>query len=193
MPAANEIPSLVKHVALAIMAKNPSPFRKRNSLIPKGVSLQSESFLQSYIMAVNELVRQGHLGMGSSANPDGRITLTGSGMKLNQQHRTEGGGKDAQFDKLYEAAMTERASPPGERVEAVSPEEREALRHRPKLASAPRRAVGSALKTSPKKEVLQKERQDKKKGSSVQTKIKKGISRAKHAIVKPKPKPKGRV
>jgi len=84
-------------------------------MIPPTIDRVSEQFLQSYIMAVNQLTRQGFLALGSKPELDAIITLTGKGQLAETQHLRRDMGRFMEFDRRYQEALGERSTPPEQR------------------------------------------------------------------------------
>jgi len=105
LPSA-DIPVLVKHVTLAIAAKAPPPTSTPNAAVAMVVGAQNENFIRYTVMAVNVLIKQGYLNVGSSIGPAGHISMSDRGVLLSRQHELEGFGKTAQFNQRYDAASS---------------------------------------------------------------------------------------
>lgn len=108
------IPILVKHMTLAIYDHKFGGVdgktglntldAQRVSKAPAGRS----NFEEAFNIARGRLVDYRHLAPGSVNGPVGKITLTGSGRKLEGEHKREAGGgkKTKRFDELYGKYLT---------------------------------------------------------------------------------------
>lgn len=113
--SAENIPTIVKHVALAIYAsgwvgpdvKNPG-------------SGQTAAFTHCLEAARWRLVQYGYLRAGSQHGPPSNIKLTAKGQKRDKEHRRESDFKikEEKFRKLYELIDTEVENPVGDREES---------------------------------------------------------------------------
>lgn len=99
------VPTLVKHVTMRIYDKGGVKLGAPPAWVPRAVGRSAEQFLLSFSAAVNSLVKQGHLGLGSSIDPAGKITLTGKGMLQNARHQFDNAGASSRFDALYQEAL----------------------------------------------------------------------------------------
>lgn len=99
------IPTLVKHVALAIF---------------KSGDLKGNKFKKTqaaFDIARSRLVEYGYLKKGSEQGPPENIKLTGKGHKREGYHRNEGGegkSKTTEWDQLYSLIQETEEEAPGE-------------------------------------------------------------------------------
>jgi len=181
MLSIDQIPDLVKHVTLAIMAKRPPTYPVKNAIVSMVAGKNNEHFMQCLVMAVNALAAQDYLALGSSVGPGGRLTLTGRGVLLNRQHGLEGAGKSARFNHLYTTALASM-----HQVAAATESKAQAnldIRNTLRTArSTGARVRGSLTKTSVgKPDPTPKQSKPKTLGTSTKAKV----AHAKRAIVKP--------
>lgn len=106
--SAADIPTIVKHMALAIYD---SGWGGASPKTPTGG--QTTKIMQCLDAARWRLVEYGFLRHGSQHGPPSNITLTPKGKKRDYQHKRESDAKakNGRFDKLYELIDTEVENP----------------------------------------------------------------------------------